>query len=321
MRRRLLLPLVVAVLVTAPSALADGGASAPGVQGGGGVLSPGGDVRYVAVGGQSDTVVEAIRVVDGAVLRWTARPGGWGIPSVAIDGSTGGVSRDGTALVLATTTPGFPLRKRSSFEVLSATNLRFLRRIDLEGDFSYDALSPDFSKLYLIQHVSRHDLNRYVVRAYDLDRKRLLPGRIADRTQRGWVMAGWPLTRATSADGRWVYTLYTRPDGYPFVHALDTVRGVAHCVGIPWHGSQNALWRLRMSLRDGGRTLSLRRRDGHEYLAVARGTWRISHPGSARVASSRSGFPWWILGGSGAVLLLLGTRRMRYGLRARAATN
>jgi hypothetical protein len=322
MRRRLLLPLVVAVLVTAAVARADGGASAPGIQGGGGVLGPGGDVRYVAVGGRSDTVVEKIRVADGAVLAWTARPGGWGIPSIALDGSTGGISRDGTALVLATTAQGFPLRKRSSFEVLSGINLRLLRRIDLLGDFSYDALSPDFSRLYLIQHVSRHDLNRYVVRAYDLDRNRLLPGRIADRTQRGWVMAGWPLARVTSVDGRWVYTLYTRPDGYPFVHALDTVRGVAHCVGIPWHGEQNALWRLRMSLRDGGRTLGMHWRDGREYLAVARGTWRISHPSAARVTGSGSGFPWWILGASGAgLLLLLAVRRMRYGLRARAATN
>jgi hypothetical protein len=324
MLRRRLLPLAVAALAAAPSALADGGASAPGIQGGGGVLSPGGDIRYVAVGGRSDTVVEAIRVVDGAVLRWTARPGGWGIPSVVYDGSTGGISRDGTALVLSTTTAGYPLRKRSSFEVLSALNLRFLRRIDLRGDFSYDALSPDFSKLYLIQHVSRHDLNRYVVRAYDLDRKRLLPGRIADRTQRGWVMAGYPLTRVTSAGGRWVYTLYARPDGYPFVHALDTVRGVAHCVGIPWHGDTNAIWQLRMSLRDGGRTLSLHWRDGREYLAVAKGTWRISHPGSVRATGAGSGFPWWTVGlgtALGAALLAGGARLRGYGFRARTATN
>ena len=52
-----------------------------------------------------------------------------------------------------------------------------------------------------------------------------MPGRIADKTQKGWVMQGWPTARATTADGRWVYTLYSNPGGYPFVHALDTVRG------------------------------------------------------------------------------------------------
>ena len=320
---RSLLPLVVGALVAAPVALADGGSPPPGVQGGGGVLSPDGAVRYVALGGVSDTVVQAIREVDGTVLRWTVRPGAWGIPSVAYDGSTGGISHDGSTLVLATTRSGFPLRKRTSFELLSAKR-GFLSRIDLRGDFSYDALSPDGSKLYLIQHVSKRDLNRYVVRAYDLDRNRLLPGRIADRTQRGWVMAGWPLARATSADGRWVYTLYSRPDGYPFVHALDTVRGVAHCIGIPWHGSQNALWRLRMSVRDGGRMLSLHWRSGRQYLAVARGTWRISHPGAVRAGSGGSGFPWWTVGlgtALGAALLLGATRLRGHGLRARAATN
>ena len=79
-----------------------------------------------------------------------------------------------------------------------------------------------------------------------------------------------------------------------------------------------------MSLRDGGRTLSLHSRNGHEYLAVARGTWRISHPGAARAAGSGSGFPWWMVGLGTALgaALLLGAARLRgHGLRARAATN
>jgi hypothetical protein len=321
---RRLLPFAVAALVSAPVALADGGSSPPALQAGAGVLGPGGGSRYVAVGSGSNTVVQETK--QGSVVRWRTIRGSWGIPSVAFDGSVGGVSRDGWTLVLATTKVGYPLRKRSSFLLLSTRTFRLMGRVSLKGDFSYDALSPDGSKLYLIQHVSKRDLNRYVVRAYDLDQNRLLPGRIADRTQRGWVMAGWPLTRATSADGRWVYTLYARPDGYPFVHALDAVRGVAHCVGIPWHGSQNGIWRLRMSVRDGGRTLSLRSPNGREYLAITRGTWRISHPGSVHVARSGSGgFPWWTVGLGTALgaALLLGAVRLRggYGFRARAATN
>ena len=318
---RRLLPFAVAALAAAPVALADGGSAPPGLQGGRGVLGPGGGVHYVAVGSGSKTVVQEIK--DGGVVRWTTIPGRWGIPSIAYDGSTGGVSRDGWTLVLAPTQGGYPLRKRSSFELVSTVTFRVMGRVSLKGDYSFDALSPDGSKLYLIQHVSKRDLNRYVVRAYDLDLNRLLPGRIADRTQRGWVMAGWPLTRATSADGRWVYTLYARPDGYPFVHALDAVRGVAHCIGIPWHGKMEAIWRLRMSVRDRGRTLSLHWRNGHEYLAVARGTWRISHPSAAQPADT--GFPWWTVGlgtGLGTALLLRAVRlKGRYGLRARAATN
>src|SRR5437764_1418047 len=108
----------------------------------------------------------------------------------------------------------------------------------------------------------------------------------------------------TSAGRRWAYTLYSRPGGYPFVHALDTLRGVAHCIGLPFQGNQDALWRLRMSVRDGGRTLALDWRSGRPYLAVATGTWRISHPAPAAAAATRAGFPWWILGAVGGALLL-----------------
>ena len=39
----------------------------------------------------------------------------------------------------------------------------------------------------------------------------LLPGRIADQTQKSWVMQGRATGRATTADGRWVYTIYQNP--------------------------------------------------------------------------------------------------------------
>jgi hypothetical protein len=314
---RRLLPLVVVVLVAAPSALADGGSAPVAAEG---VLGPGGKVRYATLTNGGSTTVNASHP-NGVVIRWRDIRGRWAVPGVAFDGTAGGLSGDGRTLVLMRISTA-PVQTRSVFLVLRTRDLAPLRRIVLKGNFAFDALSPDGSRLYLIQHVSQQNLTRYVVRAYALDQHRLLPGVIADRTQRGWVMAGSPVTRATSADGRWAYTFYVRPAGYPFVHALDTARGVAHCIGVPWHGNQNALWRMRLSLRDGGRTLVLRWRSGREYLSIAKDTWRISHPGAAARASSGSGFPWWTLGlaGGGALLLLL-AGRMRYGLRARAATN
>ena len=142
------------------------------------------------------------------------------------------------------------------------------------------------------------------MRAYALDERRLVPGAIADKAQRGWVMAGYPVRRVTSADGRWIYTFYVRSGAYSFVHVLDATRSVAHCIGIPWKGRQDTLWRLRLSLRDAGRTLSVNWPSGREYLAITRGTWRISHPATA--SRPGSGFPWWTLGvaGAGALLLL-----------------
>jgi hypothetical protein len=306
---RRLLPLAVA-LVAAPAALGDGAPAPPAADG---VLAPGGKVRYLVASGRDGTMVAQIQVAGTRVLRTRSLRGAWVVPGVALDGTPGGLSADGGTLVLTRPQPA-AYAKWSDFQVVRTSDLVPVQRVRLKGPFSYDALSPDGSRLYLIQHVQNPSLSRYVVRAYDLGRRRLLPGRIADRAQHGWVMAGWPVTRATSGDGRWVYTLYARPGGTPFVHALDTVRAVAHCIGIPWRGAnQNALWRLRLSLRDGGRTLSLHWRSGREYLAVTRDTWRISHPSAA----GNAGFPWWILGAALAAAAaalgaaVLGRRRFR----------
>jgi hypothetical protein len=315
MLRRLLVLLVLG-LGTASAAFAAG--PDPGVMiAGKGVKGPDGNVRYVARGGPGATTHVVAEARDGSVLRSATLRGRFGVPAITFQGETGGVSTDGSTLVLADTRTGngeYPLKRHSSFAVLDAKTLRLRARIELRGHYTFDALSPDGSRLYLIQHVSAVKLMHYVVRAYDLANRQLLPGRIADKSQRGWVMNGMPLARTTSADGRWVYTFYTNPGGYPFVHALDSVQGLAHCIGIPWKGSENNLWHLRLSVRDGGRTLSLHWRSGRPYLAVATGTWRISHPEVARPAAP-SGFPWWIVGVALAVLAaaaaaVLGRRRI-----------
>jgi hypothetical protein len=315
MLRRLLVCLALG-LGTASTAFAVG--PDPGVMvSGKGVAGPGGKVRYVARGGRGATTVVVARAPDGSVLRSARLHGRFGVPAVTFQGEIGGLSPDGSTLVLADTRTGngeYPLKRHSSFVVLDTKSLRVRDRIELPGHYTFDALSPGGSRLYLIQHVSAQQITHYVVRAYDLTRRQLLPGRIADKSQLGWVMNGMPLTRATSADGRWVYTFYDNPGGYPFVHALDTVQDVAHCIGIPWTGSENNLWHLRMSVRDGGRTLSIHWRSGRSYLAVATGTWRISHPGVARPAAPSS-FPWWIVGVAlalvaAAAVAVLGRRRI-----------
>jgi hypothetical protein len=45
-------------------------------------------------------------------------------------------------------------------------------------------------------------------------------------------MAGYPLARATSPDGAWVYTLYQGPE-HAFVHALAASEGYALCIHLP----------------------------------------------------------------------------------------
>jgi hypothetical protein len=114
------------------------------------------------------------------------------------------------------------------------------------------------------------------------------------------VMQGYAMTRITSSGGRWVYTLYQNPGGYPFVHALDTVRGIAHCIGLPWASAdQSGLANVVLTLH--GKRLAVHWRSGRSWLNVDLASWRVSPAGG--------GFPWLPLGLglglAGALLLLL----------------
>jgi len=243
------------------------------VQNGRGLLSLDHSLRFVAFGAGKNTTVSALKVKDGdGVMRRTIT-GAFGVPQITQNGATGGMFHDGSAFVLQ----NLGVASRSKFVVLDTRTLAVRDAVDLRGTFGFDALSPDGSKLYLIQHLTKDDLQHYVVRVYDLDARTLLVGRVADKTQKSWVMQGFAISRATSADGRWVYTLYGNPGGYPFVHALDTVRGVAHCVGLPWRATdQTRIFNSHLVL-DGG-WVAVANPNGTTWRAIDRTTWKVSRP-------------------------------------------
>jgi hypothetical protein len=300
------------------AAAADGGPTPGTIVGGAGVL--GSDVRYVTVGSGRETTLEAVRLNGGKVVRWTNLAGGWGIPAVTFGGASGGLARNRSRIVLGengfgTCTPArcSMLRTTSRFAIFNPKTLSRQMIVALKGDFSFDALSPNGRMLYLIEHRSSTNLTSYLVRAYDLTRGQLLPKAIADRTQRGWVMNGTPVSRATTANGRFVYTLYQNYGGYPFVHALDTVRGVAHCVGLPWTGDQSVIGTMALSLRDNGQTLMATVPwTGSSppatlpSFAIDTHTYRVSQPAPP---GPNGGFPWWTLGLAAVPLLLVAARR------------
>jgi hypothetical protein len=302
MSGRLAVALVLVALIAAPAARADGPMPYAS-QFGDGVLSPDGATRYLALaaGQTENTLVEAVTTDGGTVRGSVELVGQWGIPIVTYDQGGAGLTADGGTLVLGDAIPVVP-RATSRFLVLDTAHLRQLHVFALRGDFAFDAISPDARRLYLIQHVDPADTQRYVVRAYDLAAARLLPGRIADRSQKGWVMQGYPMARTTSADGRWVYTLYQNPGGFPFVHALDTVGGVAHCVGLPWRGSQNGFANLRLTLHD--RSLAVHWLSGRPWYRIDTRTWKVA-------ADHRAGFLWLVAAAVGAVTLLVAAALVR----------
>lgn len=230
-------------------------------------------IRFVALKNPAGTRIEARRASGGATVASQTIAGGWGIPILTQSGLTGGLLRDGSAFVLQST----GAHKTTKFTIVGTADLAVRDTITLSGYYGFDALSPDGSMLYLIQHTSTQDFQHYVVRAYDLRSHELLAGRIADKAQKSWVMQGFAIARTTSPTGRWVYTLYANPGGYPFVHALDTVNGVAHCVGVPWKATnQNAVFQFTLALK--GSSLAVKWGDGTVYRRIATGTWRVSSP-------------------------------------------
>jgi hypothetical protein len=246
--RTFALVLVAGAVVTA-GAQANGSPYSPGlVQGPQGVLDAVGSVRYVALGTERWTVVAAIRERDGLVQRTRTLRGFYGVPLVAYDGTTGGLSGNGRTLVVASYGPYPGQRGTTRFAVLGTRTLRPSRTIRLAGAWSYDASSPDGRALFLVQHLSAGESPRYRVRAYDVERGLLLREPIVDRLGGEAVMGGQPATRETSPDGRWVYTLYARAEAEPFVHALDTVKREAYCIDLPLRLGQGKQMDLRLEL-------------------------------------------------------------------------
>src|SRR3954447_5446994 len=230
MRRWLIVSGCVGALA-APAGAGAAGGPVPPVRGGPGVTVPASAARYVAVGAGHETIVEQVLRGEGGVGRTRALDGVWGVPAITFDQDTTGLSADGRTLVLGEIATRFPIR-RTRLAVLDARRLTVRRRITLPGWFTVDAISPDGRSLYLIRYL-RQDGSRYEVRAYDLAGRRLIRAPVIDPREPDEKMQVIPLRRAMIPDGRVAYTLYQRPEGAPFIHALDTVAGTAACIDLP----------------------------------------------------------------------------------------
>ena len=234
--------------------------------------------RYVSLPAGEDTLVAAVSQNGGQVRRSRLLDGRFTVPAVAYDGSPGGLSTDGRTLVLINPRKGFP-RRNTTLAVLDTSRLRAREVIRLEGDFSFDALSPDGRLLYLVQYLSERDPSRYLVRLYDLGAGRLLSDPIIDPREVGDVMRGTPITRAASPDGRWAYTLYDGAGEHPFIHALDTVERTARCIDLHGLMGFGLLSELRLDPSPDGGTLSVvHPAYDRPHAVVDLQTWGASEP-------------------------------------------
>jgi len=213
-------------------------------------------VTYSAHMGNDGTTLKAMR--NGRVLRTAKVDGLFGVPAVTSNGTGGGLSPDGRLLALAEPARYDGLRARSRFLLISTAKLTPLRTLELPGEFGFDAISPDARTLYVIQHVSGKDLIQYVVRAYDLRAHRLFARAIVDKRSPNEEMRGYPVSRATSSGGTWVFTLYTHLAATHgvFVHALNTAGRYAFCIDLPSWPSGTNIWTAKLEIS--GRTVNVR---------------------------------------------------------------
>ncbi|MGE5601430.1 MAG: hypothetical protein ACM30E_00160, partial [Nitrososphaerales archaeon] len=117
-----------------------------------------------------------------------------------------------------------------------------------------------FDSLYLIEVLENRTnfAPTYQVRRYDLAAGRLDDQPVVDKSEPG-PMNGNRMTAAPSADGVWLYSLYTRDTEGPFVHVLNLKDRYAVCVDLPFAAGAGGafesgmLWSLALS--PDGRTL------------------------------------------------------------------
>jgi hypothetical protein len=293
--RRLALFAIVAGVCSPASPASGAGAPVPTVQSGRvGVIAPGGDERFTTRrGGHEDTILSVAR--RGSTVRTRRIPGRWGIPAATVTGGTTGLSGDGSTLVLARVTRSFP-PQRTRLLVVNADTLRPKLEIPLSGFFTVDAVSPDGRWAYLIQYASDNPLD-YRVRALDTVAGRLAAKDVVDPRKPDEKMGGMPYTRATSADGRWAYTLYGG-GSETFIHALDTVGRSAACIDLDMLPPQSDLTFVRLRIR-GDRVLVRER--GELIATMDRTSFAVHEPGAPEEAAAPprrpapapdDGFPW-----------------------------
>jgi len=285
MRARTLKTLITAI------ALAVGAAPAAGADGlpvpvdqtfGEGVVSADGSSRFVTLTTSGKTVVMRIASDGGEVEDYRVIDGNYTVPAIAVDGTASGISTNGMTLALINPRRTFP-RSSTSFQIFQASKSDKLfqnrQSIRLDGDFSFDALSPDGETMYLIEYTDPRDYDSYQVRSMDLATGELDPKPILDSEEEPDDMRGLPQTRVTSPDGQWEYTLYDGGGSHPFIHALDVIDGVTVCIDLEMINSEKTNGAV-MAIADGGE-VELSDRKGDLRAVVDPETFRATEPGAS----------------------------------------
>jgi hypothetical protein len=169
--------------------------------------------------------VSAARAKTGTTVARYALPSGDLLAAVRVPGRLflQAVSADGQRVVLGAS------GRRTTTRFVVLDGYRVARTVTLRGVYESETVSPDGTRLFLIHWLR----NSYELKLYDFARQRLTATPTFEPDGSIEKMVGQAWTGVATRDGRWLLTLYVKGDGTAFVHALDLVRGVGHCLDVP----------------------------------------------------------------------------------------
>jgi protein MpaA len=230
--------------------------------------------RHPARGGRTTTLARIDRE-GGEIDRWWFLRGTWMTPSIAYDLSGGGLSADGSTLVLSGYRYAYPRPARwtSRFAIVDTRLIQGfdldeplrstdpVKRFTLDGDLRLAGVSPDGSTVYLYRHPQPGNPAINEVVAYDVASGRLDPDPVFDaRGERG-RMEAMPVTATTDRRGRWTYTLFDDGTGNgseaPYLQALDTAAGRVTIVPLPQLAERPNSFLLDLQFGSGGNKIFL----------------------------------------------------------------
>ena len=151
-----------------------------------------------------------------------------------------------------------PTSTMTTFALVDTQKGTLAKTFAVQGDFDLDAVSPDGSRVFLLQRL--HDTTgHYYVRRYDVASNQLFQGIIADKSELNDPrMLGTGLTRQMAQDGSRAYTLYTDArSNIAFVHILPLESNFngARCINLPAGKSATLLAYYTLALSADGSLL------------------------------------------------------------------
>lgn len=162
------------------------------------------------------------------------------LPAATANGVPGGLSRNGLWLVAE-----WSDQRTTRMLIIDTTTLTVAHRVNLAGDFEFDAINDAGNNLYLIQHLNGRE---YYVRLYDVSLGALTENIVVDKSDGNQAMTGLRLSGVPSLGGQWLFSMYVREGEAPFVHALSLDGPFAFCLDLPGSGYGQDRREMRWSL-------------------------------------------------------------------------